>query len=58
MTKGEPELTEAERLVLATLMEPFVFMPDGLLEPLSVGRMREMWWTAHASEVAAEIEPA
>ena len=54
---GTTNLTEAERLLLLTVREPFVFMPDGLLEPLSANRMRELWWAARARAVAQEPEP-
>ncbi len=36
------ELTEGERMVLLMLMEPFVFMPDGLLEPTARERVAEL----------------
>lgn len=55
---GTTDLTDGERLLLLTIGEPFVFMPDGLLEPLTTNRMRELWWAAQAQAAVREPEPA
>lgn len=58
MANGTTELTDGERILLLAVMEPFTFMPDGMLEPLSSQRVRELWWAIHAQAVGRELEPA
>ena len=53
---GTTNLTDGERILLATLMEPFVFMPDGLLEPLPAERMAAIWRAAFEPDSAPHPE--